>query len=113
MAGLANDWKSGEHYQFTNFQMFSNHVSFQFSTFSHIVNFIKNNGFVTQMPFSLIRYLVYGSYLAALFYCWDVVYSVYRDMKAEEVEGDELPMKITIPCISITCEVKKEKDQCR
>ena len=71
------------------------------------------------MPYSLLLYLANVLCLVISYYCWDVVYSVYRDLKVEEVEGTDLPMKITIPCISIsiTCGVKSNKtnegDQCR
>eukprot|EP00093_Oithona_nana_P004441 04441.XXX_63280_62961_1 [CDS] Oithona nana genome sequencing. len=50
--------------------------------------------YIPYVPIILVAYFINGLILAFLFYCWDVVYSVYSDVKKEEVNS-EMPMKIT------------------
>lgn len=59
--------------------------------FASVIMTIK---YVTYVPIVLLYYLFYALILAFGFYCWDVVYSVYRDLKKEENET-AMPMKFT------------------
>ena len=49
--------------------------------------------YVAYAPIILLYYLLYALFLAFGFYCWDVVYSVYRDLEKEENET-AMPMKL-------------------
>ena len=68
-------------------------VSFQAYTIYAIVFFIQTIAYVGYAPIVVLYYLLYGLVLAVGYHCWDVVYSVYRDIKAEETENTGLPMK--------------------
>jgi len=66
-------------------------VLYTIGIFAEVIMTIK---IVPYAPIILLQYLLYGLILAFGFYCWDVVYSVYRDLKKEENET-ALPMKFT------------------
>ena len=53
-------------------------------TIGVFVGFIACTQIIGQAPEILLIFLLYGLFLAFGYYCWDVVYSVYRDLKAEE-----------------------------
>ena len=67
---------------------------FQLYTIGVFAEVIMTIKIVPYAPIILLQYLLYGLILAFGFYCWDVVYSVYRDLKKEENET-ALPMKFT------------------
>ena len=52
-------------------------------------------GILAQAPSLILLFVPYSLLLAVGYHFWDVVYSVYRDIKAEEAENTGLPMKFT------------------
>ena len=67
---------------------------FQLYAIGILAHVITSIPYIPYVPIILVAYFINGLILAFLFYCWDVVYSVYSDVKKEEVNS-ELPMKIT------------------
>ena len=53
------------------------------------------SGILAYVPSLLLYFVLYGLLLAVGYHWWDVVYSVYRDIKAEEAENTGLPMTFT------------------
>ena len=67
---------------------------FQLYAIGILAYIIQTIPIIIDAPILLVGYFFNGLILAFLFYCWDVVYSVYSDVKKDEVNS-EMPMKIT------------------
>ena len=66
---------------------------FQAYTIGLVVFILITIGIAIQLPAFFLYYVLVLLLLAFGFYLWDVVFSVYRDIKKEELEeNNQIPM---------------------